>query len=159
MIMLAKSHIAINNLRSGIARIGKMSDNVVGVGPIGIGIGGVLAWIPVVGPLYSFGAGGLLLLAGLRARVPLSVMIPSFVLLSLRTTGEAVSDLFPVLNIPADVAIDLFRAHKWTADMMIKAIDETHYVEGRRHPSNPAYVETRARIRSGAEKRRVVFLG
>jgi hypothetical protein len=42
-------------------RIRKLSDRVVGVGPWGIGLDGVLAWVPVAGIVYSLGAGGLLL--------------------------------------------------------------------------------------------------
>lgn len=158
--MLAKSHIDVNNVRAGIERVGKLSDNVVKLGPFGIGIGGVLAWVPVVGPVYSFGAALVLIVLGMRARVPASVQLAALSVLALRTVGESLADFVPPpFSAAPDVAIDLFRAHKWAADMMIKAIDSTHYVEGRRHRSNPAYAETRARIRSGAEKRRVVFLG
>jgi hypothetical protein len=158
--VFAKTHIDVNNLRAGIQRVGKLSDNIVSLGPFGIGVGGVLAWIPVVGPLYSLAAGAILLLSGVRARAPLSVLVPAFGVLFVRTTGEALADLIPPpLSAAPDIAIDLFRAHKWAADMMTKAIDETLYVEGRRHPHNPAYAEIQARIRSGHEKRRVVFLG
>ena len=48
-------------------RIRKLSDRVVGVGPWGIGLDGVLAWVPVAGIVYSLGAGGLLLYEGGKA--------------------------------------------------------------------------------------------
>jgi len=41
-------------------RIKRLSDRVVGVGPVGLGLDGVLAWIPGANLLYSLGAGGLL---------------------------------------------------------------------------------------------------
>jgi len=41
-------------------RIKRLSDRVVGVGPVGLGLDGVLAWIPGANRLYSLGAGGLL---------------------------------------------------------------------------------------------------
>jgi hypothetical protein len=160
--MLAKTQSDIDKLRAGIERVGRLSDNIVKLGPFGVGVGGVLAWVPVLGPLYSFGAGLVLLGLGVRARAPLSALAPAFVILAARTLGESVVDVagaIPFLSIPGDVAIDLFRAHKWSADMLIKAIDDTRYVEGRRHASNPAYAEARAAVRSRAERRRVVVLG
>src|SRR5688500_2371383 len=42
-------------------RIRQLSDRIVGVGPWGLGIDGVLAWVPVAGTLYSVGAAGILL--------------------------------------------------------------------------------------------------
>lgn len=42
-------------------RIRKLSDRLIGVGPLGLGLDGVLAWVPVAGPAYSLGAGGVLL--------------------------------------------------------------------------------------------------
>ena len=159
-MVLAKSHIEVDNLRAGIERVGKLTDNVVRLGPFGIGIGGVLAWIPIVGPVYSFAAAAILIAMGVRARVPLSVLLPAFGVLAIRTAGESFADLLPPpFSVAPDVAIDLFRAHKWAADMMVKAIDETRYVEGRRHASNPAFAEIRAGVRAGEERRRVVFLG
>ena len=41
-------------------RIKRLSDRLVGIGPVGIGLDGVLAWVPVAGTAYSLGAGGLL---------------------------------------------------------------------------------------------------
>ena len=41
-------------------RIKRLSDRVVGVGPVGVGLDGVLAWIPGANLIYSLGAGGLL---------------------------------------------------------------------------------------------------
>ena len=35
----------------------KLSDRVIGIGPFGLGVDGVLAWVPGLGPIYSIGAG------------------------------------------------------------------------------------------------------
>jgi hypothetical protein len=51
-------------------RVKRLSDRLVGIGPFGIGLDGVLAWVPVVGPLYSVAAGGLLLIHGVRGGAP-----------------------------------------------------------------------------------------
>jgi hypothetical protein len=49
-------------------RIKRLSDNLVKIGPWGLGLDGVLAWVPVAGTLYSLGSGGLLLYEGLQAQ-------------------------------------------------------------------------------------------
>jgi hypothetical protein len=163
-MFLARSHIDIANLRSSIERVSKLSDNIVGFGRFGIGLDGILAWVPGVGTVYSLGAGTLLAIQGVRARVPLTALVQVVTLLTLRTlvtgTGEAASvlTLLPI-TIPAELAVDLFRAHKWSADILIKAIDDTIYVEGARHPSNPAYAEIQEQAGSGRLRRRTVFLG
>ncbi|HEY8618302.1 DUF4112 domain-containing protein [Phenylobacterium sp.] len=42
-------------------KIRKLSDGMFKVGPWGVGLDGMLAWVPGVGTAYSLGAGGLLL--------------------------------------------------------------------------------------------------
>ena len=159
----ARTQAEIDSLRAGIARIGGLSDSLVKVGPFGIGLDGILAWIPVVGTLYSGAAALTMIAMGWRARVPVSTLIGATSILVMRTTvaagGEAL--LLPILPIggAAEFAVDLFRAHKWAADMLVKSIDNAVYVEGRRHSSNPDFVEARERHRSGQERRRIVALG
>jgi hypothetical protein len=127
----ARTQAEVDRLRAGVRRVGELSDNVVKLGPFGIGIGGLLAWIPVAGPIYSFLAGTYLLLAGFRARVPWTVLATALFALSARTLAEAFADVLPPPFAAApDIAVDLFRAHKWAADRIGRAIDETHYLEG-----------------------------
>jgi hypothetical protein len=45
-VIFAKSHLDLHNIRNNVARVKKLSDNVVGVGPLGIGLDGLLTWIP-----------------------------------------------------------------------------------------------------------------
>lgn len=162
--MAARTHFDISKIRSAIERVGNLSDSVIGVGPMKIGLDGILAWIPGVGTVYSLGAAGLLVIQGMRARVPAGAMLQILILLGIRTlvttSGEAAAllTMLPV-TIPAELAVDFFRAHKWSADILLKAIDNTVYVEGPRHPSNPNYADIKEQVRSGAERRRVVFLG
>jgi len=117
----------------------------------------------VVGTLYSGAAALTMVAMGWRARVPVSTLIGATSILVMRTTvaagGEAL--LLPVLPIggAAEFMVDLFRAHKWAADMLVKSIDNAVYVEGRRHPSNPEFAEARDRVRAGVERRRIVALG
>ncbi len=83
-------------------RIKRLSDRLVGVGPVGLGRDGILAWVPVAGTVYSLGAGGLLLFEGLRggaAALTLGRMAAYLALDSATSTvpvaGWAVDTLFP----------------------------------------------------------------
>ena len=159
----ARTHAEIERLRAGISRVGGLSDSIIKVGPFGIGLDGILAWVPVVGALYSGAAALTIIAMGWRARVPISTLVGATSILVMRTTvaagGEAL--LLPVLPIggAAEFMVDLFRAHKWAADMIVKSIDNAVYIEGRRHSSNPEFAEARERHRSGEERRRIVALG
>jgi hypothetical protein len=151
-MVLARNPREIAAARAAIARISRLSDNIVGFGPFGIGLDGLLAWIPLVGDVYSIGAGVALLGLGLRVRAPLPALLGAAALIAARSGV----DLVPIVG-PA--VVDLFRGHKMAADRLLKAIDNTVYVEGPRHPSNPNYAIVEAQTRSGAERRRVVYLG
>jgi hypothetical protein len=48
-------------------RIKKLSDNLIKIGPWGLGLDGVLAWVPAAGTIYSLGTGALLLYEGVKA--------------------------------------------------------------------------------------------
>lgn len=50
-----------------VHRVKKLSDRVVGIGPFGVGVDGLLTWIPGAGVLYSVGAGGFLVAQAVRA--------------------------------------------------------------------------------------------
>jgi hypothetical protein len=148
----ARNAIEVHNARGAIARIGKLSDNLIGFGPFGIGLDGLLTWIPIVGGLYSLLAGAALLVAGVRARAPLLTLAEVAAIVLVRSgVGEA--------PLAGQIAVDLLRGHKWAADLLIKAIDQTLYLEGPHDPTRPDHAEAVAAIRAGREKRRVVFLG
>jgi hypothetical protein len=150
--ILARNAIEVHNARGAIERIGRLADNLVRVGPFGVGLDGLLTWIPVVGGLYSLGAGAALLGYGLRARVPATSLVQVLAIVLVRSgVGE--------VPLAGQIAVDLFRGHKWAADLLVRAIDQTLYVDGPNDPASPAYAEAAAQVRAGREKRRVVFLG
>jgi hypothetical protein len=150
--LTARSHIDVHNRRASIERIGKLSDSILKLGPFGIGLDGILAWVPGVGQVYSLGAGLFLLMEGARARVPASAVLKVASIVLLRT-GIDTGNFIPGVNIASGVLVDLFRGHKWAADILTKAIDATTYIEGPLNRAHPAYVEARRR------GQRVVFLG
>jgi hypothetical protein len=148
----ARTQIDVHNNRASIEAISRISDNLIGIGPVGIGLDGILAWIPGVGELYSIGAGAALIAEGYRARVPTAVLTQAALLVSVRT----LANIFPFVG---GVIVDFFRGHRMAARMLVRAIDDTLYIEGEHSLDHPQYAATLARIRSGEERRRVVFLG
>lgn len=106
----------LDAIRASVAWVGGLSDSLVRIGPFSLGLDGILAWVPGVGELYSTGAAAFLLIQGLRARAPLPVLGACAVLMATRTAVDAVP-------LAGAVAADLFTAHKWSARMIVRAID------------------------------------
>ena len=142
---LARSVEEVERSRAAIARIGRISDGLIRVGPFRIGLDGLLTWAPGLGEVYSLAAGGLLLAQGVRARAPPSALAKVAGLVFgralLSTAGET-----PILGVLAKLTVDGFRAHKLSADILTRAIDETDYVQ----PGSPEIV-------AGTGRRRVVL--
>lgn len=153
-MIFAKSHLDLHNIRSNVERVKKLSDNVVGVGPLGVGLDGLLTWIPGAGELYSLGAGGLIIMDAVRARAAPMIVVQIVAIILIDTVAGSL----PVAGKVADV---LFTGHKWSADMLTKHMDDTIYFEGSRKEvqGTAEYRDLLARIQAGKEKRRVVFLG
>jgi hypothetical protein len=153
-MFFARSHVDLHNIRMAVERTKKVSDNLIGIGPVGIGLDGILAWVPGAGPVYSLVAGALLVGEGIRARASATTLMTMTAILFIDTVLDGV----PGVGQAADM---LFTGHKWSANMLLKHMDETIYYEGDRKSAqaDPDFRETLSRIRSGKENRRVVFLG
>jgi len=154
--MRARTLQQLDDIRASVVRTRRISDKVIGVGPVSMGLDGVLAWIPVVGFAYSVAAGGFLLVQGARARVSVGTLAKMAGLLAADSVGDAV--FTPVTNL-ADM---LFTAHKWAADALLKDMDGTVYYPGHKSDAqgDPRFLELMDRVRSGQDpRRRVVFLG
>jgi len=54
-MFFARSHLDLHNIKNSIDRTKKMSDGIVKIGPFGIGLDGLLGFIPPLGVAYSGG--------------------------------------------------------------------------------------------------------
>ncbi|HEX4713132.1 DUF4112 domain-containing protein [Phenylobacterium sp.] len=100
-------------------RIKRLSDNLIKLGPWGLGIDGVLAWVPAAGTIYSVGAGALLLYEGVKAgAAPWTLTRMAAYLLANTAMTEA-----PIVGWAMDT---LFRAHLMAANALQKDIVARH---------------------------------
>ena len=100
-------------------RIRNLSDRVIGVGPWGLGIDGVLAWVPVAGTLYSVGAAGILLNEAYQAGASRRTMIRMAAYLGL----DSVSSGVPLVGWAIDT---LFTGHAFAARALQRDIEKRH---------------------------------
>jgi hypothetical protein len=158
-MLQARTHIELHNIRKNVEQIKKLSDNIVGVGPFGVGMDAALNFLPNIGKVnpgvaYSGLAGALLVFQGIRAHAAAMVLVQMSAILIVDT-------LAPMFGKAGAVADALFTGHKWAADMLLKHMEETIYFEGTREEAlhTVEYRDLMGRIRVGKENRRIVFLG
>ena len=108
-------------------RIKTLSDGLVRIGPLKLGIDGVTAWLPVVGTVYSVGAAALLLSEAVQAGAGRGTLVKMAAYLGLDSLASGI----PLVGWAADT---LFRGHAMAAGALQKDI-------ARRH-GEPADVET-----------------
>ncbi|HEY3948359.1 DUF4112 domain-containing protein [Phenylobacterium sp.] len=102
-------------------RIKRLSDDLIRLGPWGLGLDGVLAWVPVAGTIYSVGTGLLLLYEGLQARAApwtltrmAAYMIINSAMSDVPLVGWAMDTLFRGQHIAAS-ALQKDIAARWGA--------------------------------------------
>jgi hypothetical protein len=100
-------------------RIKKLSDNLIKIGPWGIGLDGVLAWVPAAGTLYSVGTGGLLLYEGVKAQASAWTLTR---MAAYMIANSAMSDV-PVVGWAMDT---LFRGQLMAANALQKDVEARH---------------------------------
>jgi hypothetical protein len=112
----ARSTAELARIRDSVAIVGRLSDSLVRFGPFRLGVDGALNWIPGLGEAYSTLAGGFIIIQGLRAGVPLHLLAFCGLLMASRTTVSAIP-------LAGPLAADLFTAHRWSAKLVVRAID------------------------------------
>ncbi len=102
-----------------VDRMRRYSDRLIGIGPFGIGLDGVLAWVPVAGTLYSAGAGAWLIVQALRVGARPGTVARMVAYLGADTASSAI----PVVGYAVDT---LFPGHLMAAGALLKDIEKRH---------------------------------
>ena len=100
-------------------RIKRLSDRLVGIGPIGIGLDGILAWVPGANLIYSVGAGGLLIVEALGAKASAATLLRMATYLAVDSATSEV----PIIGWAMDT---LFPGHLMAARALQKDIEARH---------------------------------
>ncbi|HEY1927084.1 MAG TPA: DUF4112 domain-containing protein [Caulobacteraceae bacterium] len=106
----------LHAIRRSVDLVGRISDGLIRVGPFGLGVDGVLDWIPGLGEAYSLAAGAFIVGQGVRAGVPAGTLAIAAVLMAGRTAITAVP-------LAGPLAADLLTSHRFAARMICTAID------------------------------------
>jgi hypothetical protein len=96
-------------------KIKRISDKLVGLGPMSVGLDGLLATIPVAGTLYSLGAGLWLIVEGFRVRASSFTLARMGFYIGFRTACSIV----PIEGWLVDI---LFRGHMFAANALQRDI-------------------------------------
>ncbi|CAN1573842.1 Protein of unknown function DUF4112 [Caulobacteraceae bacterium] len=119
--------------------IKKLSDRVIGVGPFGIGVDGLLTWIPGAGLIYSSGAAIYLLYLAVRSGASAGSLarMAGFLGLDVMLSGVPIPGF-------ADLADMLWQGHLMAANSLQKDIEARHGIP-------PTHIERieRERLRRG----------
>jgi hypothetical protein len=146
----------IEKIWSNVEGIKKLSDRVIGIGPFGVGMDGLLTWVPVVGTAYSVTVAGWLLLQGARAKASPATLARMAAYLGLDSATTVVGEVIP---FAPDVVDFFFQGHLLAAKALQKDIESTHWVEARERDARAAgdHDGHVAEMRS-QKKRRIVYL-
>ena len=155
--MARRSIADIEKIWSNVEGVKKLSDRAVGIGPFGIGLDGLLTWVPVVGTVYSLGAAGWLLVQGIRARAAPGTLLQMVSYLGLDTATTAVGEVVP---FAPDIVDLLFPGHLMAARALQKDIETTHWVEASEREARAAGAHEGhvADMRRNPKLRRIVYL-
>lgn len=97
-------------------RIKRLSDRLIGIGPIGLGLDGVLAWVPGANLIYSLGAGGLLIAEAVQVQASAATLAR----MGLYIAANSAMTEVPVIGWAMDT---LFPGHLMAARALQKDIE------------------------------------
>ncbi len=149
----------IEKIWTNVEGMKKLSDKVIGIGPFGIGLDGLLTWVPVVGTAYSVGAAGWLFVQAAKVKASPGTLARMAAYLGLDSVTTLIGEV-PFLDFVPSVADVLFRGHLMAAKTLQKDIETTHWVEASEREARASGEHERhlAEMRGRAGLRRVVYL-
>ncbi len=149
----------IEKIWTNVEGVKKLSDRAIGIGPFGIGLDGLLTWVPVVGTAYSLGAAGWLLVQAARVKASPATVARMAAYLGLDSVTTAIGEV-PFLDFVPNVVDVLFPGHLMAARALQKDIETTHWVEANEREARASGQHERhlAEMRAKGGLRRVVYL-
>lgn len=149
----------IEKIWTNVESVKKLSDRVVGIGPFGIGMDGLLTWIPVVGTAYTLGAAGWLMVQAVRAKAAPGTVVRMAGYLGLDSVTTAVGEV-PFLDFVPSVVDVLFPGHLMAAKALQKDIESTHWVEANEREARASgdHDQHVAKVKADPKLRRIVYL-
>ncbi len=149
----------IEKIWTNVESIKKLSDRVIGIGPFGVGMDGLLTWIPLVGSAYTIGAAGWLIIQAVRAKAAPGTLVQMAGYLGLDSVTTAVGEV-PFLDFVPSVVDVLFPGHLMAAKALQKDIESTHWVEASEREARVSGDHDRhlARMKADPKLRRIVYL-
>lgn len=151
---MAKRTMAdIEKIWSNVEGVRRLSDRAVGIGPFGVGMDGLLTWIPVVGTCYSVGAAAWLFAQAARAKATPATIAKMAGYLGLDVGTGAVP-------LAGNVVDFFFPGHLMAARALQKEIEATHWVEANEQEARASGEHERhvAAMKADPKKRRLVYL-
>lgn len=150
--MAKRSIRDIENIWSNVEGVKRLSDRAIGIGPIGFGMDALLTWVPVVGTVYTVGAGGWLVIQAARAKASPSTLAKMLVFLGVDTATGSV----PLFG---DVVDTFFPGHLMAAKTLQGEIESTHWVEANEREARASGDHDRhVEAMKAAGRKRVVYL-
>lgn len=125
--MRARTQLDIHNSMTNIEAARRASDKWVGIGPFGIGLDGVLAFVPIVGQCYTFGSAIYMMTQGVKARVSGITLMQCGALY----TTDLLIGAVPFVGSAPDA---LFCASLWAGWLLKRDIERTTYTD---HDDDP----------------------
>lgn len=149
----------IEKIWTNVESVKKLSDRVIGIGPFGVGMDGLLTWIPVVGTAYTVGAAGWLMIQAIRAKAAPGTVVRMAGYLGLDSVTTAVGEV-PFLDFVPSVVDVLFPGHLMAAKALQKDIESTHWVEDNERDARASGEHDRhvAKVKADPKLRRIVYL-
>lgn len=149
----------IEKIWSNVEGVKKLSDRAVGIGPFGIGMDGLLTWVPVLGTVYSVGAAGWLLFQAAQVKAAPGTVVQMLAYLGLDSATTAIGEV-PFLDFVPNVVDVLFPGHLMAAKALQKHIESTHWVESSERDAKASgeherHLET---VRADSKLRRIIYL-
>jgi hypothetical protein len=154
--MARRSLSDIEKIWSNVEGIKKLSDRVIGIGPFGIGMDGLLTWVPVVGTAYSVIVAFWLMIQGFQARATPSTLLRMAGYLGFDSATSLVGEAIP---FAPDLIDTVFQGHLMAGKALQKDIESTHWVEANERDAKASGDhESHIEAMRSQQKRRIVYL-